>query len=98
MVIVNDPLTLPLKFPPKLNPPLSVGFAPKHGLDVVNLKFEMISPSLPLDVNAVVKLKTGLPFVSSKVAVQLPLIELFVLLPFEVPQAARSAASASNPT
>jgi hypothetical protein len=93
---VNEPVTFPLKLPPKVNPPVSVTPVPKHALVVVKLKFATTRPVLPDSVSDVVKPKTGLFPESSKVAVQFPLIDPLLPGLFDIPQADRISASAMS--
>jgi len=95
-VSVNAPMTVPLKLPLKLKPPVSVDPEPKHGELVVNLKFVTVSSPVPIEVSTVVKPNTALPFTSSNVALQFPLIELLGF-ELEFPQAPSTNATASNP-
>ena len=48
MVIPNAPVTFPLKFPLRVNEPVSVVFELKHGLDEVKLKLVTVTAELPL--------------------------------------------------
>jgi len=69
------PLTLPLKFPPNVNDPLSVSEA-KHGELVVKLKFVMFSDPSLLAVIDAPKAKTGEFPPLIRLAFQFPLMEL----------------------
>jgi hypothetical protein len=77
IIIVNVPVTDPLKLPVSANDPVSVPAVPKHeSFSVVNVRFVTLTPVPLVCVKVVVKAKAGplLLFGSVKVAVQFPLM------------------------
>ena len=80
-VIPNLPPTLPLKFPPKVNDPLSVSES-KHGELVVKLKFVIVTVPSLFSVIDVPNAKTGVFPPLIRLAFQFPLmvLELELLL------------------
>jgi hypothetical protein len=72
--IPNLPFTFPLKFPLRVNDPVSVSPDAKHGEFVVKLKFTTVNEPSLFTVNPVPKLKSVVVLLLSMVAFHVPLM------------------------
>src|ERR1700693_2545013 len=80
----NAPVAFPLKFPLRMNEPVSDPPEAKHGVAVVKLRFVTLTTVPLFCIREVVNANTGAPFESDNPAVQFPLtlFELPELLEF----------------
>jgi hypothetical protein len=83
----NAPITLPLKFPLRMNEPVSDPPEAKQGVAVVKLRLVTVTTVLLFCIREVVNANTGVPLESDNAAVQFPvtLFELPELLEFPPP-------------